>query len=78
VVHIFSHIRKTYRVQWIILQGGDSPPTILEQKSPPPKGRRTNKSRAKKHSIDDVKARSQSGIQNGAIWVTLDEVMETK
>ncbi|KAF8180374.1 DNA glycosylase [Pholiota molesta] len=77
VVHIFSHIRKTYRVQWIILQGGDSPPTILEEKSPPPKGRRTNKSRTKKRSIDDVKARSQSGIQNGAIWVTLDEVMET-
>ncbi|KAI0790408.1 DNA glycosylase [Abortiporus biennis] len=30
VIHIFSHIKKTYRVQWVVLQGeyGQQPPSI--------------------------------------------------
>lgn len=28
VLHIFSHIRKTYRVQWVKLIGGDQPPKL--------------------------------------------------
>jgi len=28
VLHIFSHIRKTYSVQWILLEGGESPPVL--------------------------------------------------
>ena len=32
VVHIFSHIKKTYRVQWVILEGGeDGPPELHEE-----------------------------------------------
>ncbi|CDO75732.1 hypothetical protein BN946_scf184921.g8 [Trametes cinnabarina] len=33
VLHIFSHIRKTYRVQWIVLEGGsgDEPPALVQQ-----------------------------------------------
>lgn len=26
VVHVFSHIKKTYRVQWVLLEGGDTSP----------------------------------------------------
>ncbi|KAI0340388.1 DNA glycosylase [Trametopsis cervina] len=29
VTHIFSHIRKTYRVQWVVLEGGGSTPPSL-------------------------------------------------
>ena len=29
VVHIFSHIRKTYRVQWVVLEGGGPAPPCL-------------------------------------------------
>ncbi|KAH9897030.1 DNA glycosylase [Cubamyces lactineus] len=31
VLHIFSHIRKTYRVQWVVLEGGTSetPPSLV-------------------------------------------------
>ena len=29
VVHIFSHIKKTYRLQWVILEGGGSSPPML-------------------------------------------------
>ncbi len=28
IVHVFSHIRKTYRVQWVILEGGQGPPQL--------------------------------------------------
>ncbi|KAG6848632.1 hypothetical protein H0H93_015370, partial [Arthromyces matolae] len=28
VVHVFSHIRKTYRPQWVIIEGGDLPPAF--------------------------------------------------
>lgn len=30
VLHIFSHIRKTYRVQWVKIDGGEAPPTLSE------------------------------------------------
>ena len=41
VLHVFSHIRKTYRVQWVLLEGGgpDVPPLapqLLQQPAPPP------------------------------------------
>jgi len=30
VLHVFSHIRKTYRVQWVVLEGGGaSPPELV-------------------------------------------------
>lgn len=37
VLHIFSHIRKTYRVQWVLLEGGaeseddSEPPSLVER-----------------------------------------------
>ena len=33
VLHIFSHIRKTYRVQWVLLEGGssDGPPPLVPE-----------------------------------------------
>lgn len=77
VLHVFSHIRKTYRVQWVVLRGGDSPPAIRER-TPSQKGRRKLELKAEKRSDDAVNVTSQSGNHNGAIWVPLNEVMETK
>ncbi|KAG1740877.1 DNA glycosylase [Suillus paluster] len=35
VVHVFSHIKKTYRVQWVLLEGeGDEPPQLRPAVSP--------------------------------------------
>ncbi|KAG5654571.1 hypothetical protein H0H81_000096 [Sphagnurus paluster] len=28
VIHVFSHIRKTYRTQWVIIRGGETPPKL--------------------------------------------------
>jgi len=38
VLHVFSHIRKTYRVQWVVLEGGGaSPPELVALARPKPK-----------------------------------------
>ncbi|KAK0466268.1 DNA glycosylase, partial [Desarmillaria tabescens] len=34
VSHVFSHIRKTYRVQWVIIEGGDEPPETAAPQGP--------------------------------------------
>lgn len=34
VVHVFSHIRKTYRVQWVVLEGGGNDPPPLAVRAP--------------------------------------------
>jgi len=35
VLHVFSHIRKTYRVQWVVLEGGGGtkPPELAKRSS---------------------------------------------
>ena len=33
VLHIFSHIRKTYRAQWIKVVGGSQPPKFRQTKA---------------------------------------------
>ncbi|KAI0084713.1 DNA glycosylase [Irpex rosettiformis] len=34
ITHIFSHIRKTYRIQWVVLEGGgDDPPSLTSRPS---------------------------------------------
>ncbi|KAI9508095.1 DNA glycosylase [Russula earlei] len=35
VLHVFSHIRKTYRIQWVVLEGGAAGPPELERRSGP-------------------------------------------
>ena len=33
MVHVFSHIKKTYCVQWVILEGGEDEPPGLPQRT---------------------------------------------
>ncbi|KAF8157011.1 DNA glycosylase [Crassisporium funariophilum] len=76
VLHVFSHIKKIYRVQWVILTGGLKPPKFLpdplidEQTSTkkPIKGKLTPKL---------VNLDIQLDFPRDAIWVPLNEVMET-
>ncbi|TBU47064.1 DNA glycosylase [Dichomitus squalens] len=49
VLHIFSHIRKTYRVQWVVLEGGSSdepPPLVPEPELAGPAFPKTSKGRS--------------------------------
>ncbi|KZT10266.1 DNA glycosylase [Laetiporus sulphureus 93-53] len=34
VIHVFSHIKKTYRVQWVVLEGGGDEPPFLTPLAP--------------------------------------------
>ena len=77
VVHVFSHIRKTYRVQWVIVKGGLAPPKVLSNEMPPKLeqalGNQTTKGK-RKNKIFTI---STEGLQNG-LWIPLNEVAETK
>jgi A/G-specific adenine glycosylase len=42
-VHVFSHIKKTYRILWVILSGGSSPPAFSSGPQPETKKRRVDK-----------------------------------
>ncbi|KAF9243111.1 DNA glycosylase [Melanogaster broomeanus] len=66
VVHIFSHIKKTYRVQWVVLEGGDEKPPEL-QNSPIVVDRFEDS--------DAEKCGSQS-TTSVARWIALDEVKD--
>ncbi|KAJ6484338.1 DNA glycosylase [Mycena vitilis] len=67
VIHVFSHIKKTYRVQWVVLEGSAEPPELAypvdsAEVNPALK----TKGKGKPKQTDDVPARSA--------WVPLDVV----
>ncbi|KAI0065237.1 DNA glycosylase [Artomyces pyxidatus] len=62
VLHVFSHIRKTYRVQWVVLEGGGSasaPPELV-----PNSTQLTSK---------NAKAVKHKGVKKGHTKVSSDE-----
>jgi A/G-specific adenine glycosylase len=72
VVHVFSHIRKTYRVQWVIVKGDLAPPQVITHEMP----HDLEQQLGKKSTKGNRKAPTQSS-QNG-LWIPLNEVAETK
>ena len=91
VIHIFSHIRKTYRIQWVVLDGRGSTPPCLASESPttqpaayphggPPK--RTANAAGGKKAVNARNAPYKAGHQPKtpvqAMWVPLDDVTDAK
>ena len=72
VVHVFSHIRKTYRVQWVIVKGGFAPPRVITHEMP-----HDFKQQLGKKSTKVGRKATTQGSQNG-LWIPLNEVAETK
>jgi len=64
VLHVFSHIRKTYHVQWVVLEGGGSSPPELAKRS-------SLASSAKK-----TKVAGPPKVMS--MWILLDDVEKTK
>jgi A/G-specific adenine glycosylase len=91
VQHIFSHIRKTYRVQWVVLQGGgDAPPDIRPQ-SPsvvngprgPSKAKSETSGRAlkKRRSVkgkDTEDATTSTSSGSRVRWIPMEQVSDAK
>ncbi|KAJ6631123.1 DNA glycosylase [Mycena sp. CBHHK59/15] len=72
VVHVFSHIKKTYRVQWVVLEGGESPPELAAKRAAQ-KSSATAKAAGKGKGKPGKpgKTAESGGV---SMWVPLDEV----
>jgi len=66
VLHVFSHIRKTYRVQWVVLEGGGSSPPELARR---PSSTLVASGRRKKTKVKDT-----GWPKLDSMWVFLDDV----
>lgn len=74
ILHIFSHVRKTYRTQWVLLTGDDAPPALLPKAKSAVTTKKATKGKQK------GKAASEDGAvtSEGAKWVTMGEVEHAK
>ncbi|KAI0305331.1 DNA glycosylase [Multifurca ochricompacta] len=64
VLHVFSHIRKTYRVQWVVLEGGGaSPPELAMRRAP-----------AAPHVPNTKKRKLIVSSKSESMWLRLEEV----
>lgn len=70
VLHVFSHIRKTYRVQWVILEGGGACPPELARRS---SSALVASGRPKKTKVKDT-----ASPKLESTWVLLDDVEKAK
>lgn len=81
VVHVFSHIKKTYRVQWVLLEGDELPQ--LRTAVTPDQATRKNGNRARnpkgKHQVSEVsEVKLNTNSQtSSAQWVPLTQVEDT-
>lgn len=82
VVHVFSHIKKTYRVQWVLLEGDELPQ--LRPAVPPGQGTRENdscaknpKGKQKRSEVSEVELDTIPQTLN-AQWVPLTQVEDAK
>ena len=78
ILHLFSHIKKTYRVQWVVLEGGgDEPPILNSQPARNPGAFNVG------HLIQE-KERNTDGTDSTSakfprsMWVPLDQVAHIK
>ncbi|KAL1704787.1 DNA glycosylase [Schizophyllum commune] len=82
VLHIFSHVRKTYRVTHVVIQGGDSPPVLAarasqDRPSAAPKPVKKGKAKGK---AKGATASSASAPADGpsAVWTEIAKVSDAK
>jgi len=79
VLHVFSHIRKTYRLQWVVLEGGAVPPQLVLD--PPVPGTKKGKGKTPNACQKEAAASQTVDMQSmhsSSKWVLLDEVAEAK
>lgn len=87
VIHVFSHIKKTYRVQWVLLEGGDSPPQFVIGTDVPRKEKgeivrkrpiKKGKGKDRKEAIEDIDAYPEPAPVLSVMWTPLDDVADAK
>lgn len=90
VLHIFSHIRKTYRVQWVVLEGGPSeePPALVQEPdftlfgaAAPSTSKGKAPPKTRKGSSDRSRGKispAAASRPQGSLWVPMEAVADTK
>lgn len=81
VVHVFSHIRKTYRVQWVLLKGGGNEPPRLQRRSgssATEKAKAVRKGKHRKRPETSEDSEVESATISDVQWVPLDRVEHAK
>ncbi|KAH7908403.1 DNA glycosylase [Hygrophoropsis aurantiaca] len=75
VLHVFSHIRKTYRAQWVVLEGGTDPPELTFTSST--STGKPQKSRGKAKGKGKACHNSDADTPESARWIPLDAVEDS-
>ncbi|KAJ3517911.1 hypothetical protein NLJ89_g208 [Agrocybe chaxingu] len=76
VPHVFSHIKKMYKVQWVILEGGAEPPPPLESSSLDEERPKKKPKREKSAGKGAVNVKTDKGGPKRAVWMPIDQVLE--
>ncbi len=76
VPHVFSHIKKTYRVVWIVMTGGDRQPEFDQN----PKSGESQENSLKRRNRSKASHKNFHGtvIPTERLWVPLSQVADTK
>ncbi|RXW20189.1 hypothetical protein EST38_g5675 [Candolleomyces aberdarensis] len=78
VLHVFSHVKKTYRTQWVVLEGGGpSPPALLAPK-PTPTGDKPPVKGKRKASAAVPSANGKTPAGEDAKWVLMENIDQEK
>lgn len=82
VVHVFSHIKKTYRVQWVLLEGDELPQlraaiTLDQATRENDKRAKNPKGKQQVSEVSEVKLNTNPQTSS-AQWVPLTQVEDTK
>ncbi|KAF8223425.1 DNA glycosylase [Tricholoma matsutake] len=72
VVHVFSHIKKTYRTQWVVLQGGENLPSFRQDITKQP-GKHVEMS-DKEKLMDGGDDELSTPLSAGPVWIKLEDV----
>jgi A/G-specific adenine glycosylase len=82
VIHVFSHIRKTYKPQWVVIEGTGYPPSLSTSPANVTPARKGRKSVAPKETSVQLQQGTDlvddTNRTDDAIWVPLHQVMQTK
>lgn len=76
VVHVFSHIKKTYRTQWVVLQGGENLPSFRQDITKQP-GKHVEMS-DKEKLMDGGDEELSTPLSAGPVWIKLEDVSNAK
>ncbi|KAF7972150.1 hypothetical protein HWV62_18796 [Athelia sp. TMB] len=79
VPHVFSHIKKTYRVQWVLLEGGEeTPPALAPTKAAVAPVVTAPKGKGAVGKVNKNAKTSGKDLGGSARWLPLEDVADAK